>query len=66
MEKGMFTKYAYIVLDRLLIFIDIKIKAHEELKLNQQILDNSSKKRIKIKFDSSLSLIYNGTILNKR
>lgn len=44
MEKGMFTKYAYIVLDRLLVFIDIKIKAHEELKLNQQILDNKSKK----------------------
>ena len=40
----MFTKYVYIVLDRLLIFIDIKIKAHEELKLNQQILDNKDKK----------------------
>jgi hypothetical protein len=43
----MFTKYAYIVLDRLLIFIDIKIKANEELKLNQQILDNKSKKESK-------------------
>lgn len=44
MEKGMFTKCVYKVLDRLLVFIDIKIKAHEELKLNQQILDNKSKK----------------------
>ena len=40
----MFTKCVYKVLDRLLIFIDIKIKAHEELKLNQQILDNKNKK----------------------
>lgn len=44
MEKGMFAKCIHKVLDRLLIFIDIKIKAHEELKLNQQILDNKSKK----------------------
>lgn len=44
MEKGMFTKCIYKVLDRLLILISIKIKAHEELKLNQQILDNKSKK----------------------
>lgn len=44
MEKGMFTKCVYKVLNGLLVFMDIKIKAHEEQKLNQQILDNKSKK----------------------
>ena len=43
----MFTQGIYKVLGRLLIFIDIKIKAHEELKLNQQIRDNKSKKESK-------------------
>lgn len=47
MEKGMFTKCVYTVLDRLLVFIDNKIKVHEEQKLNQQILDNKSKKESK-------------------
>ena len=44
MEKGMLTKCVYKVLNRLLVLMDIKIKAHEEQKLNQQILDNKSKK----------------------
>ena len=45
MEKGMFAKFVYKVINRLLIKLDIKIKAHEELKLNQQILNNKIKKK---------------------
>ena len=41
----MFTKCIYIIIDRLLIIIDVKIKAHEELKLKQQILDNKVKNK---------------------
>ena len=41
----MFAKCIYIIIDRLLIIIDTKIKAQDELKLNQQILDNKSKNK---------------------
>lgn len=45
MEKGMFGNFIYKVVDRILIKLDIKIKAHEELKLKQQILDNKLKNK---------------------
>lgn len=41
----MFGNFIYKVVDRILIKLDIKIKAHEELKLNQQILDNKLKNK---------------------
>ena len=40
----MLTKYLYRRIDTMLINLIGKIKVHEELKLNQQILDNKSKK----------------------
>lgn len=43
----MLTKYFYKRLDSMLINLIGKIKAHEELKLNQQILDNKDKKDAK-------------------